>query len=398
MTMTSLDPNAGGSAGRSMRGRVPVFNPLLNGETFDITPRSIQLVTAEGQHDSGTLAVISTTLENTDGILDSPISFFFGAPPRTELFQGYVVEVTDTQGSAGSLAFNIQVLGPSKVMYEGKPRFWQNRTATGVISDLVNNSGLGFGGHTHSHIWGALGQTDDSDWEMVTSCAKRVGWNVITRYGIVQTLDPLKVYRESTPYCRLVSGLSEIGQPSDRNLIEFSSQKLSAMIKQNLGSKFGYFTTGNEAQTITQTGDFAGFLFESTQLIRDQEEAKVYMDAYSTRNDGWADTAVARIWGDADLWPGMCVEVITTSRKYFIPESDGKWYVRSVGHNADSQQFQTMLFLTRPSSTPTPGYVEQSYKPFWEQETPAKGRPSLTLDDKSRWISSWNDSRLRGLV
>ena len=38
MTMTSIDPNAGGSAARNTRGRVPVFSPRLN-ESRSMSPR-----------------------------------------------------------------------------------------------------------------------------------------------------------------------------------------------------------------------------------------------------------------------------------------------------------------------------------------------------------------------
>jgi hypothetical protein len=382
-----------------MRGRVPVFSPQLKGAAFDVVPKELQMIVSEGQHDGATLSVISTTLTTTDGIIDQPISFYYGAPPRTELFQGYVAEITNEQKATSQLSFTMSILGPSKVMFEGKPRFFVNRTATGVISDLVNNSGLGSGGQSHTHIWEALAQTDESDWTMVTDLAKRIGWSVYTRYGVVQVIDPLKTYRETGSYTSLVSGQSSIGVgTTDRTLIDFSSQATSEMLKNNLGIKFGFFTTGNEAQTITQDGDFAGFVFESTQLIRDQVEAQVYVDAWQTRADGWAESGVARIWGDADIWPGSCVDVVTASSKYFKPEGDGKWFVRAVGHNANDQQYQTMLFLTRPTKEATPGYTEVPYKPFWERQDPPQGRPSLSLDENKRWVSSWNNPRLRGLV
>ena len=131
------------------------------------------------------------------------------------------------------------------------------------------------------------------------------------------------------------------------------------MTKVNLGSKFGFFNTSNEVQMLSQSGDFAGFVFESTQLIRDQEEAQTYLKAFDTRADGWAESGVARIWGDADLWPGMCVQVLTSSKRYYTPKGDGKWFVRAVGHQADRQQYQTILFLTRPQKDPVPGYTEQ---------------------------------------
>ena len=44
----------------------------------------------EGQHDATTLSCVSSTLEDTEGMLDMPFSFYFGVPPHTELFQGYI--------------------------------------------------------------------------------------------------------------------------------------------------------------------------------------------------------------------------------------------------------------------------------------------------------------------
>ena len=104
---------------------------------------------------------------------------------------------------------------------------------------------------------------------------------------------------------------------------------------------------------------------------------------------------MARVWGDADFFPGMLVQIVTASERYVQPAGDGCWMIRSVGHSADNQQFQTILILTRPTSMSHTQY--RAYVPFWQEMTPQKSRPSLTLD-QDVWVSSWNNRQLRGLL
>lgn len=393
MTNTALDPNAGG--GRSTRGRVPLFSPRLKGEDLDVTTTEWTLTCTEGQHDSGKLSCISTTLEDTEGILDSPISFYYGSPPRTEYFQGYVVDVTDEQTAKGQLSFTMEVLGSSKVMFAGKPRYWVGKTATSAAADLVFNNGLGLGGHTSDFLWKTLAQTTQSDWEMIRELSIRLGWCLFVRYGVVLLYDPIRLYKESGPYTRLVANQDDLAS-TDRTLIEFTSRKLSDVLQSNLGSKYGYFTTGDEVQIATEPGEYKGYLFDGT-LARDQTEADHFTKAKGTRVDSWGETGMARIWGDADIFPGMCVDVVTTSTRYVAATGDGRWMVRSVGHQADTSSYQTILLLTRPGTAPT--YRQEAYRPFWEADhDPTKARPTLTLGEDNYWTSSWADRRMRGLL
>ena len=344
---------------------------------------------AEGAHDTGTLSAVSTTLMNTDGLVGAPFSFYFGVPPRTELFQGYITEVTDTQGATGQLSFTLTVMGPTKLMFEGKPRFWRNKSVTESISDLVSANYLGRGGHHHEHKWVSLAQTDESDWEMINTLAKRIGWIIYSRYGVVYPCDPLYCFKSFGSYTRLVS--SQVDPlTTDKTMIEFTSEVISNVVQDSLGWRFGFFTSGDEPQIMGQTGDFAGYLFKSDQVVRDQVEAATYTAARDVRLESWSEAGVARIWGDADIYPGMCVDVVTARQKYLAPKSDGRWLVRAVGHQANPQQFQTILMLSRPSAATLaiPMYESQVYKPFWELEDPARPRPSLTLAD-GKWLSSW---------
>lgn len=374
---------------RSTRGKVPVSKPAVNGADLDVTLVEMQVSSSEGQHDQAVLSCISETLEKTDDLVDQPISFYYGVPPRTTIFFGYITTVTDEQESQGSLSFTLSILGVTKVMSEAMPKFWTNTTVTSAMAALVERNLLGVCGHTQPNIWRSLAQVDRSDWEQVNAFATQIGWIVTNRLGVVQFHDPVKLFAECGSYTRLVSGQDK-PEDDDRNLIEFQATQESGVIQSNLGAKFGYFTTANEVQVAAQTGTFTTYRF-LPQTIRDQVEAQSYIAAADSSLKGWQQHAVARIWGDADIYPGQCVDIMTAKPRYRFVKTDGRWFVRSVVHQADRQQYQTQLLLTRPKNQ----YYSTlaGYKPFWEYP-PTRPRPSLSLESK-KWVSSWANRALQ---
>ena len=383
MSMTQVDAGAGGGA-RNTRGRTPVWGPRMKGEDIDISVTEITMTLSEGKHDSTTLVCVSPTLEDTEDMLDMPFSFYFGVPPHTELFQGYITEVTNEQKSQGSLSFTLTVLGATKVMFAGKPRYWLNKSATVAAGELVTANLLGFGGHSHSFLWSALAQTEESDWEMVVKLAKRLGWSVFSRYGVVLLYNPNRLYQEKAPYTKLVSNNTDLGS-DDRNLIEFSAAEFAGVTKEQLGAKVGYFN-GTAVETFVQPGEFKGYVQETDVVLQSQPEAKAFMDGLDLRLDSWNQNAIARLWGDADIFPLMCLDIVTVKEKFRYSKYDGKWLVRAVAHKADNQSFQTVLYLTRPKPGGYP-QTSEDFHPFWEAES--RTRPYLTLHE-DYWASSWS--------
>ena len=151
---------------RSTRGRVPIFRPALNGQEFDVTFKEAAFILSESTHDIAILSCSSPTLTTTDGILDSTLSFYFGQAPRTELFCGYIVNIKEDEAGKGILTFTISVFGATQPMQKGHPRFWRKKTVPSAVESLCNNNNLGFYGHPHSHLWGAITQTSESDWQI----------------------------------------------------------------------------------------------------------------------------------------------------------------------------------------------------------------------------------------
>ena len=385
MSMTTVNPT--GAEARSTRGRAPVSTLLRFGQDMDATVTEMAVAYAEGQHDQAVLSCISSTLENTDGFVDSTFSFYFGTAPRASLFQGYITGVTDEQDAQGQLSFKLTILGATKVMYEGTPRFWSNKLVPDAVRDLASANKLGFYGHTHNFTWRALAQTEQSDWSAINSLADRIGWVVYSRFGCVLLYDPNRLYNTSGEYTTLTASSAnrdDTDTADSRNMIEFQANEDSEVLAKSLGRKFGYFTTNNDPQIKQQAGEYKGFRFETEVTVRDQEEATAYISAADMDIQGWRIHAVARIWGDADIYPGMCVGIKTTTG---YSKNDGKWLVRAVSHQGDRKSYQTQLTLSRPKNWVAGGGIP--YRPFWEEDmTTTRARPYLQ-ESQGKWLSSW---------
>lgn len=391
MSMTDMmsKPDA-----RSTKGRVPIFRPLLNGEEFPVTFEEAGISLSSSSHDTVIAQCSSTTLTTVDGMLNSAISFFWGQAPRTELFCGYIVGVGVTKSGEGSLSFGLIILGVTKVMQEGKPRYWVNRTVPYAVMMLAYSNNLGVHTHDHPFVWGSMAQTEQSDWQMLDIQASRLGWGIFNRYGVILAYDPLLLIRDSGSYCTLVSSQDQDFDPTaNRRLIEFNPDERSDENPDSMGTKVAYFTDRNDVQVTKQLGDHTKYKFVTQWVLRNGEEAAIYANAASSKMGGWDQTATARIWGDSDIYPGMCVDVITTNNLYLRNKYDGRWLVRSLQHKMDRSQFQTQLDLVRPSNSIQ--VSQEPYRSFWA--IAGRPRPGLSLVD-GVWTSSWTDPRVQSVL
>ena len=383
MTLTDLLPNA---TARSTRGRVPVFRPLLNGEEFPVSFTSAKIQCVVGTHDTAQFSCTSSELTTTDGMLNKPFSFLYGQAPRTETFCGYITSVGETRAGQGNISFDFEVYGVTQPMQVGQPRFWTNRTTPLAIQSVVHANKLGYDYHDHDFRWKALAQTSESDWRFIALLAAKVNYGIFNRYGVVLCYDPLKLLQDQGAYATLVSSQDQDFDPiADRRLIEFAPSEASDLVPKTLGSKIAYFTDNNQVQVVKEEGTFQKYKFITDKVVRNAQEADLYTDSTSD-SESWKQVALARMWGDADVYPGMCVEIATTNTRYLRQKFDGRWLVTGATHSMDKQQYQTLLALRRPSNKTV---VSQSpYQSFWV--TAKRPRPTLSIIN-DEWVSSWAD-------
>jgi hypothetical protein len=414
--------SGGPKSGRATRGRTPIYRILLAGDPLDVTVQDATVTMGENMHDTVSMTVTSTTRTNTEGLLEQPISFLYGTAPHTEVFCGYVTEVAEQQNETGVLTWAMGIVGPTKQMQSGNPRFWVNRTIPSAVETLSAISYLGFTGHAHTHLWPALAQTEGSDWQMATSLATRLGWSVFNRYGVVMLHDPMQLFVNEGSAATLISEsytLAKSTLDEERSLLEFEPSEAAESSSEQRGHKVAYFNDGT-IQVAMQKGEHSDYRFLTEFVIRNAEEATVYVNSDISDSSNWAQQAKARIMGNASLFPGMSVEILTTQRNYFPGKFNGRWFVRGVQHKMNRQDFQSNLILARPDGkTPV---SQGAYTPFWQSLT--RPRPTLSLTqtmtlptslhsvgltpvprltevpvtDAGVWYSSWNNSNVRSVA
>ena len=402
-----------GRSGQSSTGRTPIYRMSLAGMPLDVSVQEATMTSGENEHDSWTMTVSSTERTTTEGLLEAPISFLFGPSPRTETFCGYITSISEVQSSTGVLTWTMEILGPTKTMQGGAPRFWANRTIPSAVETLSYASYLGYTGHAHTYVWPALAQTDMSDWKTAVALADRLGWAVYNRYGVVGLFDPLQLFTSQGSSATLISETYVIAKTrtnEERTLLDFDPTEEAESSVAQMGLKVAYFNN-DRVQVAFQKGTHSNYRFVNDFVIRDATEAALYVNGDDSDSSNWPQVAKARIMGNASLYPGMTVEVLTTSRAYYSGKFNGRWLVRAVHHKMDRQSFQSNLVLARPD-----GKTQVFDGPplsFWQ--TAAKARPVLTLSstmtlptpsdnigynpftEAGIWVSSWTNSTVRSV-
>lgn len=379
MSMTDLF--SAQQSGRETRGRTPIFRPMLNGDEFDIQVSEAAFQFGENRHDQVTMSVSSTERTNTDGIVNGAISFLFGSAPTTDVFSGYVTDVREVNSSAGSLSWTMTIIGPTKTMQTGLPRFWTFKSVPSVVQNLAYLGYLGFHGHEHPHLWRSVAQTSESDWRTAVRQATKLGWIVYNRYGVVMCYDPLELFTGQGAFMSLISESYDTALAQtdvERSLLAFEPVEESEDKVENMGVKAAFLHDG-VLTVATQQGVHNSYRFVDNWVIRDPEEARLYLNAEDSLVDRWKQRATARVLGNAQLYPGMSVDILTKDTRFYRGKFNGRWLIRSVQHSMDRSQFQTNLKLARPGGASVQ-VTQAEYKPFWELAKRAK--PILTYDGK----------------
>ena len=189
MSMTDLSAQP---SYRATRGRVPVFRPLLNGEEFDIVVLEAVFLLGSTPTRWRPSSCTSPTLTNTDGCSTRPSASSTARPPARSCSRATSSAWTVSSAGKAALSFDLLVLGPTKMMQIGQPRYWTNKTVPSAVKDIANSNLLGITAHAHTFVWTSLAQTEESDLAMMRQLANRLGWAIFSRYGVVLCWDPLQ--------------------------------------------------------------------------------------------------------------------------------------------------------------------------------------------------------------
>lgn len=384
------------TTGRSTRGRTPVWRVMIDGVEQDVTAQSCRIEMGKGHHDLATLDLTSTDRTDVEGLINKPLSFVFGSSPRLETFYGYVLGAEEVTSSDNVLNFVLVLGGSSIPLQDGEPRFFRNRTIPQVVRQVVLGAGLGSYGQDDADdfAWPTIAQTSESDWQLCTKLADRIGWWLIVRHGAVGVFNPVSLLTDEGAYAVLESSTDELADnTSVRRLVSFDPQEVGDETPDTLRSRFAFLEDGSNRLVKVEQQDDPTRLLRKRQLTRlvvhSRGEADAHLAAENLKDRMMEQKAEARLWGEADLHPGMSVDVRTSNTRYYNRMFNGRWLIAAVTHILDRSQFQTQLKLERPDSF----FVQDTpYRSLWERD--GRPKPSMYADADGHWVSSWSNARV----
>lgn len=387
---------------------IPIRALNINGSVYPIVSREAKITRSVNKHDIIELSAMLSGTVTFDGKvripLDSanptsgtrdvdiqtlagqPVSFVYGVSPQTEQFTGYVTAVTPEEKFKESINFKLTMSGASVVLQKVIRRFEKIITVPEAIANRVNNQWLGYFGDPHTYRWPSWAQTVETDWQMVVKLAATIGYLVFTWGAVVRIHEPRSLFK-AAPYTTLT--ISDDLLESDRKLMDFVPAEMSSDLLDKQGLEVFYFDPAGKVASLRQnlSGANPVWVPYSSRAVDSREESQVILTAAESSILRWQQQATARIRGDASLYPGLIVDVVSGTATYNF---NGRWLVVVVSHSMNRQAFQTELTLVRPLSIPTPSNA--SFQHFWTLAGMAK--PTAWLRE-SQWFSSISNPSVR---
>lgn len=362
---------------------------------MNFTPRQVEVTRTENEHEKAALTVRSST-RGTDysNLVGLRISFSYGLPGQTMVFQGYVAEVSPQQ-SISAYSFLVEqtvtCLGPTMVMKGNKPRFLVNSTLTDFMRRIANDNSLGFSDefHNDSLSWRSLAQTSESDWEMLVNLSNRLGARVVAERGVIRLIDYNDVSARELPshyfYAQQAPTLSD--GSNQGAIVSFSPVNISQTDPFYRTPSMAFLQGGSTVLVAPTSTSLAAASrrFATSMPARSIDEAKVLQSGYYLPT--WSQQGDITVVGDATLGPASIVAISASSGQtatVIRPDFDGMWYIQSVRHTFYANQFYSVLTVGRASER-APNWYQA--RPFWLGDH--RGVPQLTQAGDGTWLSSW---------
>lgn len=364
------------------RPNLPVSRLTIGGQVLDETILvKLRLTRSAWNHDEAKIHMLWPTKAATD-IERQPVTFSYGSGATLGRFYGYVYSTEKAQQFQQQTLTTVHCLGVTWSMRRVQPRVFTGRTAEQVLSDLVLPHGLGQHVDPDEYAFPRLAQARQTDWEMVSEVARRMGMLPVTTSGVVRLINPFSEISKRLPFRRLEKS-TQVMDPQFLNLLDFTPTNTVTTNREHLQPTFGYFNSDGSVTTQVPDCDDQDMVALCHEYVPDKLSAERHIESMARWNS-FSEVAEARIRGDGSLSPGDPVSVNTGVSSSMVDNYDGMWLVTSVSHNIDSKAFYTSLKLVRDKYRRP--LTAGEYQPFWEQDR--RLVPSLRLID-GKWSSSW---------
>jgi len=343
----------------------PDVSVVISGATVDYTTiSSLTIDVHENMHDMATITF--------SGFVPVGITDYVGAPvfisikvaaERTIDFYGYISFIEPKMETRKGLINNSPVqtavatcMGSSYDMVYPKYKTWENITLVQLVSQIAETYGYSYAVPNDTFVWKRLAQTGTSDWELLTSACKSIGYNVTASGTHIHVYDPYKAVPRQLPYVELLTVRGAYGdlKYAPGRIMEFNGLFGNTTLEGNVYNYnyVGIDSSGTVVRSSTEDADFTGFgelaarkgVAEVSTNVTSLEMLNKLSKASTKHN--YPYNATALVTGVPDPVPGSVVKVDNFNSNF-----DGYWLVRGARHTVTRSNYVTELTIATDSTT-----------------------------------------------
>lgn len=117
-------------------------------------------------------------IEIGDALLASgdPVQFEWSSMDGDQVFTGYVHHVKTFTGPTSAMITRVVCIAASYVFKETRQKIYKKATADGIVRSVAQASSFGAVTQRHPRVFKAVGQSGQSDWQLLRRLAKQTGY------------------------------------------------------------------------------------------------------------------------------------------------------------------------------------------------------------------------------
>lgn len=327
---------------------------------------STEIVFSENKHDMATLTYSGFPPQAVTAYAGLPVYIKFGNnEANIKEFHGYVAYV-EANSFTRMGKVNDSRIQEAKVVcfgvsYNMKPTrsvVYKDITLPKLVKTIANRYNFSYSVPNNNFVIPSIDQSSKSDWEVLVSTAKQLGYYVTVTDTHISVYDPFSSYYRSMPATMLNSLDSDNGEERNPgNILEFkgtfgdvtphgSSHNYVIKTIDSKGKNVEYSTKNNVGSGLGKKVN-RRFTQEITMNAVSKEALRQYADGYIKQSIPLhADVTVL---GISTVFPGSVVIV-----DKYQSEFDGYWFVEEVKHVINTDHYLTHLHIKTDSTNADP--------------------------------------------
>lgn len=377
----------------------PTFRFSSTEDQMLFRPREVTIEQEVGKIDFASISTTRLAPGASALAVERPLGFAWGVARGANRAQvGYLAGTSDDtkrNGSASTNVVNLKWMGAAASLRTKRFRAWENVSIPYVLNIIASENRFNLVTDESTVKWSRLTQNGDSDWALVVSLAKKLGWWAYVEGTTIMVLDPDKIVHR-IPALELRASSDDFKQHTE-DLPLFGERKMATRVGRFVDQATGKehrFVSGDRVSVVGGAPTATSLVEEVALDERTYAEAQAAFEGIE-RNAAWYIERTLNIEGRPDIRP-LAPVLVETPRVQQIDKTNsgegwsqynGFWLVRSVRNHLTfgrDAECRTEVVLVRDAKGVTPNVRQRRPGAM----TKFEGLPPSRLLE-GKWVASW---------